>query len=943
MKKNLKTFAAICGLSLALSATAQEHTWAHVSAGDGSTYAIEKDGTLWVWGWNESGQLGLGSDGPERTAVPMQVGTDTDWVSTAGGKAFAFYIKNDGTLWAVGDNSKGCQGVGDGQGHKTPTQVGTDTNWKTVVPTRFFGYSVMGLKTDGTLWSWGEGESANLGHGNFKNVSTPTQVGTDTDWKQISVGSTHTLALKEDGTLWACGWNERGQLGEMDNFVKTFAQFGEDNDWAQVFAVDQASYAIKTDGTLWVWGYSDTNMFGLNDASITNVYVPTQVTAIEGKVQFISGCENVRVVGVGDEDGIATKVYAWGSNADGALGDGNGQSVDLENPPFSAIPVEVKLPEGTEVTSIASGQFYTVVLTKEGKLYAWGKNRGGQLGDFSALDQLTFSTLPILSGEKQAEGDGVFTFDSKSIPSSLASAKKLVLTGEWGTDDFVKLTAAIGNNAGFPPAGNTSITEVDMSQALIKEGTSLYVSYGTGQVGTFQGCRAIEKVLMPEAEQAANFVSLRSSFQNCSALKSIDLTGCVNITSLVDAFYGCESLGSVDISNSNLVTASESAFDKCMSMSSIVMPATITLGKFFFGDCTSLTSIDWSRFEGTEAPAMPSDFFQYINDLSVITLTVPEAAYESFATHNDWSKLNVVAAGGGDTEKKVYTFDAANIPASLADAQVIVLEGEWGTSDFALLTNALGNNAGFPAAGNGVLEEVDMSKASIAVATDLNVTAGLSTSGVFFGCRELVKVVMPEATAENFNNLSSAFKNCVKLAEIDLVNCTGLTNIAEMFYGCEALTVVDLSGANSITKTEYAFSGCASLAKITLPGVFPLQSKLFDACIAMAEIDWSRYEGTEAPAYVNSIFDDFSTVYENITLIVPEAAYESFAANDKWARFNLQKAENGVGTLQTTVVEDRKVYDLTGRYITTLCAGESIDNLPNGIYIVGGKKIFKTK
>ena len=106
---------ALCGVAMAVSATAQTETWKFVTAGDGSTYAIKADGSLWAWGWNESGQLGIGG-GPEKTAVPQQVGTETNWKSAASGQAFAFFIKKDGTLWATGDNSKGIQGVGDGVG-----------------------------------------------------------------------------------------------------------------------------------------------------------------------------------------------------------------------------------------------------------------------------------------------------------------------------------------------------------------------------------------------------------------------------------------------------------------------------------------------------------------------------------------------------------------------------------------------------------------------------------------------------------------------------------------------------------------------------------------------------------------------------------------------------------------------------------------------------------
>ncbi|MBR6756951.1 MAG: leucine-rich repeat protein [Bacteroidaceae bacterium] len=654
MKKFMTLLAALLCVPMFMSATTYEHNWKFVTAGDASTYAIDEDGSLWGWGWNESGQLGISTSPNDRTATPQQISSEK-WTMVASGKAYAFFLKEDGTLWAAGDNSKGVQGTGDGQAHKVLTQIGTDSDWKYVNTTRFFGYSAFAIKTDGTLWAWGEGEVCALGLGNFNNVSTPTQVGTDTNWKKVSVGAAHGMGLKEDGSLWMWGWNERGQLAEMtegtgSQFIKKPQQYGTDTDWVDVFAVNYCSYAIKADGTLWAWGDNQDNLlFGYESTDTTSIYTPRQVTAINGKVTHISGCESTRIVAIGD-NGVATKIFAWGSNNDGALGDGKGKAVDLGLDPISYEPVAVKLEKGLKFTHVASGQYYTAALTDEGRIYTWGKNRGGQLGNFVELNQMTYTTTPIIAAEKVEDGEGVFTFDAENIPSGLNAAKKLVLTGEWGTEDFQSLTAAIGNNSGFPPAGNKTIEEVDMSQATIAPETWLYVSQGTAMYGTFSGCRALTTVKMPAAEQAANFKSIRSAFQNCEKLTSIDLTGCVNVTNITDAFYGCASLTSIDLSKCELIEASESAFDKCVSMETIILPKTITLGKYFFGENTSLKIIDWSLFEGTEAPSYSAitfaDMFQYVNDLSVITLKVPAAAYDLFKNDTNWSKLNIQSVDG---------------------------------------------------------------------------------------------------------------------------------------------------------------------------------------------------------------------------------------------------------------------------------------------------------
>ena len=901
MKIMKKLAIALCGLAMTVGASAQTQTWKFVTAGDGSTYAIKADGSLWAWGWNESGQLGIGTDGPEKTAVPQQVGTDTNWKYVVSGQAYAFFIKEDGTLWAAGDNSKGIQGVGDGVGHKVLTQIGTDNNWVSVAATRFFGRSAIGLKADGTLWAWGEGEMGALGLGNYANQSTPKQIGTDTDWKQASVGASHTIALKNDGSLWGWGFNDCDQLTSLPQNVKTPTQIGTATDWVEVFAVDRCSYGIKADGSLWAWGANDNDMLGIADTSIHYVTEPVKIN-IPGSVITMSGCENVRVVGVG-ENGVISKVYAWGSNADGGLGNGEGVSADLSNIPFEATPVEVDL-GGATVKLIASGQRYTAILTEDGKLIGWGNNRAGQLGDHSTEDQMTFSTTPITLGEKRQEsGDGVYTFDAKSIPTGLAAAKKLILTGVWGTADFTNLSASIGNNAGWPPAGNTTIEEIDMSQAEIESGTSLYVTIGASTYGAFRGLKALHTVVMPSEDQASNFSSLRSAFQNCSSLANISLKGCNNVTSIVDAFYEC-AITSIDLSDcESITTGTESAFDKCMSLESVVLPAYISVGKFMFGDCQSLKSIDWTSYEGTTAPTMGSDAFQYVNDLKAITVTVPAAAYDAFVADANWSKLTIAKP-----EEGVFKFDANSIPSSLANARKIILTGEWNTSAFTALTNAIGNNMGLPKAGNDVLEVVDMSQATLVAMTDLYVPAGLSNSGVFYGCRALHTVIMP-ATAEaaKFGDFNSAFIGCTSLKEIDLTGCVSLTD------------------------TEYAFSGCTSLEKVTFASAMKLSKNMFDDCTSMQTIDWSSYFGEEAPAYV-AILDEFDVKFSDITIIVPDAAFDSFKANTKWAKFNLVKVSDaGVDGVEIDENNAPAVY--------YNLQGVEVANPENGVFIKvqGGK------
>lgn len=659
MKKITRSFVAAGLLALATSVSAQEHVWKSVSTGDATTYAIRDDGTLWSCGWNEKGQLGVPAIS-ERTAEWQSVGTDTGWKKAVGAKAYAFFIKEDGSLWAVGTSESGVQGTGDGVDHKELVRVGTDNDWVDVTACRFWGYSAIGLKSDGTIWGWGDNTSYQLGLEDRSSRTTPVQIGTDNDWKQVSLGSSHCLALKKDGTLWGWGGNNSGQLGLGNSSSQSApTQIGTDNDWVYVKAIDNRSYAVKADGTLWAAGDNYSNLLGFNQSDeelVTSYKVFTQVPTIPAGVISISGCENTTTVAVG-KDGVITSIYAWGSNSDGALGDGNGKLMTAtsssDEMPFSAEPVKPLLPEGLTYTMLESGQNYSFVLTTDGKLYAWGRNKGGQLGDGTEKEQLqtSYQKKPIEiacpgGATPGADDEDVVTVASDDIPSDLKSAVEIKLTGTWNTGKFTELAQAIGTTA-FG-ASNSTLVSVDMSEALIENGTDLYVQGGLSKNGVFVNCKALEKVVMPSASEAANFNNFTNAFMNCDKLSDIDLQNCSGLTTLNSAFMGCTSLTKVNLVSSNSLTgvsSMASTFKNCTALTDVVLPEEIAFAAATFGECTALANIDWTSYTKNSAPVFYSGMFDGISDLKAITLTVDEKVYDVFAADANWSKLNIVAKG----------------------------------------------------------------------------------------------------------------------------------------------------------------------------------------------------------------------------------------------------------------------------------------------------------
>ena len=278
-------------------------------------------GNLWGWGRNDFGQLGINNtSSPRCTPVTTSAGGAT-WKQITSTAYTIGAIKTDGTLWTWGRNAYG--GVGDNTTTDRLTPVTTfagGTNWKQVSG----GWRHMSaIKTDGTLWIWGNNAYGQLGTNEATGSTgggtlTPitTFVG-GTNWKQVSNGVGFTAAIKTDGTLWTWGYNNFGQLGDNTaiNRSTPVTTFAGGTNWKQVAGWNPAQ-AIKTDGTLWTWGYNDGGQLGTNDL-ITRL---TPVTTFAGGTNWKRCGEKGYTTSVSAIKTDGT-LWIWGSNATyGAVG-----------------------------------------------------------------------------------------------------------------------------------------------------------------------------------------------------------------------------------------------------------------------------------------------------------------------------------------------------------------------------------------------------------------------------------------------------------------------------------------------------------------------------------------------------------------------------------------------------------------------------------------------
>jgi alpha-tubulin suppressor-like RCC1 family protein len=284
--------------------------WSLVAAGEDYSLAIKQDGTLWAWGDNRSGCLGLGDI--VHRSTPVQVGSLNSWSNISAGLSGSLAIDKLGNLWAWGENSRGGLGLGDITHRSSPVQVGSKSYWKSISTNN---NASAAITTEGSLWVWGNNSGGRLGLGDTTHRSSPTQVGSLTNWKSVDMGF-NAIAIKNDGTLWTWGSNFFGALGLGDALDRSSPnQIASHTDWKQATGSEATCAAIKQNGSLWIWGNNTTGQLGLGDRIHRST--PIQLGNLTNWKQIDVGLQLCTAV---KTDGT---LWSWGSNTFGALGLGD--------------------------------------------------------------------------------------------------------------------------------------------------------------------------------------------------------------------------------------------------------------------------------------------------------------------------------------------------------------------------------------------------------------------------------------------------------------------------------------------------------------------------------------------------------------------------------------------------------------------------------------------
>ena len=371
--------------------------------GDFST-GINCDGKAYAWGYNNYGQLGNNSTTESHVPVAVDISgvlAGKTLTEIANGWYNTIALDSDGKVYAWGSGTSGQLGNNSLVDSHIPVAVDVSgvLAGKTLTGIANGWKHPIALDSDGKVYAWGYNTHGQLGNNSTTESSVPVAVDisgvlTGKTITAISGGSEHTIALDSDGKVYTWGYNNYGQLG---NNSTTESHVPVAVDISGVLAgkiiTDIAagtgySVVLDSDGKVYAWGV---NWYGqLGNNSYTDSHVPVAVD-ISG---ILSG-KTITAIVAGGYHTIAMdsdkKVYTWGANNHGQLGNNSTST--------STVPVAVDISgvmSGKTMTAIGAGWYHTTALGSDGKVYTWGYNDKGQLGDNST----TQSLVPVIvSGE----------------------------------------------------------------------------------------------------------------------------------------------------------------------------------------------------------------------------------------------------------------------------------------------------------------------------------------------------------------------------------------------------------------------------------------------------------------------------------------------------------------------------------------------------------------
>lgn len=437
-----------------------------VAAGGYHTLALNHKGEVWAFGENSTGQLGDGTMETRSTPVKVAGFSEGDRIDAiAAGYRYSLALKSDGTLWAWGENTKGQLGDNTLVDRPMPVQV----DGLNGIITMGAGHQHTAVLTgSGEVWTWGDNSKGQLGNGSSAGGrKAPGMIESLTGIIAIAAGDFHTIALKNDGTVWAWGSNLKGQLGDGTNKQRaTPVKVKKLRGIVAVKAGVNHSLALGDDGKVYTFGENSDGQLG--DGSRINRNVPVLISAASGTRKLSAGASHSAVL---KQDGT---LWVWGKNNEGQLGNG---TFTKSNPS----PKQVKGDLESGVINLVAGASHTVVLKEDGSVWAFGADTYGQLGNGEPLER---------SSEPRSVS-GLNIIDELIYVTATAGANGSITPASQGVEEGEKVTFTVTPDKGYKISkvvgcGSGKLSGSTYTTASITEACDVKATFAKATGGTYK-------------------------------------------------------------------------------------------------------------------------------------------------------------------------------------------------------------------------------------------------------------------------------------------------------------------------------------------------------------------------------------------------------------------------------------------------------------------------
>ncbi|XP_014251481.1 E3 ubiquitin-protein ligase HERC2 isoform X1 [Cimex lectularius] len=332
-------------------------------------------GAIYGWGHNHRGQLGGVEGAKVRLPTISESLSALHPIQLVGGEQTLLAVTPDGKVYAAGYGAGGRLGIGGTDTVLSPTLVDTlQTVFIKKVAVNSGGKHCLALSADGDVYSWGEGEDGQLGHGNKMNCDRPFAIEAlhGKNIVDIACGGAHSAAITANGELYTWGKGRYGRLGHGDSENQLKPKLVEALLGYHVFDVacgsgDAQTLCITEDDSVWSWGDGDYGKLGRGGSDGCK---------IPQKIESLAGLGVIKVE-CGSQFSVALtrsgSVYTWGKGDYHRLGHGSDDHIRR--------PKKVAALQGKKIISIATGSLHCVACSDQGEVFTWGDNDEGQLGD----------------------------------------------------------------------------------------------------------------------------------------------------------------------------------------------------------------------------------------------------------------------------------------------------------------------------------------------------------------------------------------------------------------------------------------------------------------------------------------------------------------------------------------------------------------------------------